>query len=119
MRERAREYQSRSEVRVARKAYQARYYAETRKKADNAETQLWSCYGIDFEDWARLYEKQKHRCAGCGRQLDFSFLTHVDHNHTTGKVRGLLCKGCNNAIGETRDNPRILRALADYLERSS
>lgn len=40
----------------------------------------------------------------------------IDHDHGTGKVRGVLCDLCNKALGQARDNPKILRALADYVE---
>ena len=57
-------------------------------------------------------------CGGCGleptiheRQLV------VDHCHATGEVRGLLCSECNLAVGNAQDSPRILRVLADYLDR--
>lgn len=51
-------------------------------------------------------------CAAC----DSTEKLHVDHDHTTGKVRGLLCHGCNIALGMAKDNPRTLRNLASYLE---
>ena len=41
----------------------------------------------------------------------------IDHDHTTGKVRGMLCHDCNTSLGKFRDNPDILRKAADYLER--
>ena len=56
-------------------------------------------YGITEQEYTALLRKQKGRCALCGdkpprhRQLD------VDHNHLTGKVRGLLCIPCNLAVG--------------------
>jgi len=43
---------------------------------------------------------------------------HVDHDHDTGKVRGVLCNGCNLALGYVKDDPKILRGLIAYLERS-
>jgi hypothetical protein len=41
----------------------------------------------------------------------------VDHCHTTKKVRGLLCGNCNHSIGKMKDDPALLRAAADYLEK--
>ena len=46
---------------------------------------------------------------GSGRRLA------VDHNHTTGKVRGLLCSNCNTLLGKAKDNVNILQAAIDYL----
>lgn len=56
-------------------------------------------------------------CHICGSEVGSS--KHdlaVDHNHTTGKIRGLLCKGCNNGLGMFRDRPDLLRRAADYVE---
>ena len=41
---------------------------------------------------------------------------HIDHNHATGAIRGVLCGGCNQALGFAKDNPATLRSLAEYLE---
>jgi hypothetical protein len=57
-------------------------------------------YGITLETYVLLFEKQKGRCAICGRsQKDFKRRLAVDHDHETGKIRGLLCVGCNNLVG--------------------
>jgi hypothetical protein len=57
--------------------------------------------------------KQKLRCAIC---LGFMKRANVDHCHETGKRRGLLCSGCNTAIGKLKDDPEVLRRAADYIE---
>lgn len=77
-------------------------------------------YGISHEDYVQMLSDQGGGCAVCGTteigdQRASHF--HVDHCHTSGKVRGLLCMGCNAAIGSAGDDPSRLRALADYLER--
>ena len=41
---------------------------------------------------------------------------HIDHDHATGAIRGVLCGGCNQALGFAKDNPATLRSLAEYLE---
>ena len=75
-------------------------------------------YGIDLEDWARMFNAQNGKCAACARRLAFDRTTHVDHHHGTGKIRGLLCQGCNIAIGGAKDDPHVLRRIAIYLEAS-
>lgn len=83
---------------------------------------LKSHYGMSVEEYDALLEKQNHRCAICsqeetirsgvtGKLHDFS----VDHDHETGKVRGLLCGNCNRGLGLFRDNPRLLFLAGHYL----
>lgn len=80
-------------------------------------------YGITEGDYARLYRQQNERCAICHQpesvlnKVGSPRLLAVDHDHVTNAVRGLLCTQCNMGIGYLRDNPVILRAAADYLER--
>lgn len=85
-----------------------------------SESYFKKTYGLDFEGWARLYESQWGLCGGCFGRLATNWsrrnIPHVDHDHHTGKVRGLLCSGCNLALGAVKDSPLTLRRLADYLE---
>lgn len=76
--------------------------------------QLLAKYGIDIETYERMVEDQRGGCAACGatgKQL------HVDHDHATGRVRALLCGGCNVALGQCHEDPERLRSLALYAER--
>src|SRR5450830_834703 len=57
-------------------------------------------YGISLVQYNEMLDKQEYRCAMCDRQVsEFSKALHVDHNHSTGKVRGLLCVNCNSGLG--------------------
>lgn len=76
-------------------------------------------YGLTHQEFRALIGRQRGCCPGCLRDL----LTlpekkgfHVDHCHTTGKVRGLLCGQCNISLGQAKDNPAVLRRLAGYLD---
>jgi len=74
-------------------------------------------YGITPEEYAKMFVDQGGRCAGCGRrQNEFKVRLGVDHNHETGEIRGLLCKGCNLALGHVMENTDTLRQLIGYLE---
>jgi hypothetical protein len=76
-------------------------------------------YGITLEEYTRLLDKQKGLCAICGKPPKGGSPTnqrlHVDHNHTTGKVRGLLCKNCNTAIGFLGEDLSRIEASIRYL----
>lgn len=78
-------------------------------------------FGIDAKTFDRILAQQHGGCAICGttkglqvgsRELRLA----VDHDHTTGAVRGILCHSCNNGIGRFGDDPALLRRAADYLE---
>lgn len=71
-------------------------------------------YGITLEQFNALMSAQGGVCAICGKPPQARSLS-VDHNHTTGAIRGLLCAACNRAIGMMRDSPGLLRKAADYL----
>lgn len=77
---------------------------------------LKNTYGITSEDYDSMYIEQGGRCAICGlHQSELKKKLHVDHCHETSKVRGLLCDGCNIALGRMKDNPDILRNAIKYL----
>lgn len=71
-------------------------------------------YKLTVEEWEQLYEAQNGACAICGipkPRLELS----IDHNHVTGKVRGLLCPLCNTLIGFARERTIFLERAAAYL----
>jgi hypothetical protein len=60
-------------------------------------------------------------CAACGETPSprrGKSIWNVDHDHSTGRVRGILCTGCNSAIGHLQDDPERCRKAAAYLERT-
>jgi hypothetical protein len=73
-------------------------------------------YGLEAGDIDRMLKNQGNQCGnpGCGKTIDWT--ADIDHDHVTGAIRGLLCGPCNRAAGLARDNPTVLRGLADYLE---
>lgn len=73
-------------------------------------------YGILPDQFARKLSEQGGRCAIC--KLNLGKRLQVDHHHTSGKFRGLLCHGCNVGIGFFKDSSAIARAAADYLDKT-
>lgn len=75
-------------------------------------------YGLTLEQYRGMLKSQTGRCAICKKKFVERKDTHVDHCHRTGKVRGLLCSNCNRALGYAKDDPRLLRAMARFLEKA-
>ena len=73
-----------------------------------------SKYGLSPEQYKQMWEEQRGKCAlpSCGKDI-----AHVDHDHITGIVRGLLCQTCNGALGLFYDNSALMRNAADYIDK--
>lgn len=95
--------------------------AELKRRKDRKhELAVIKLYDLTEGQYAKLIDLQGGVCAICGRPPGATKLA-VDHNHTTGEVRGLLCgrnpwTNCNRGLGQFRDNPEWLRRAASYLE---
>lgn len=76
---------------------------------------LRSKYGMTLEEFDLMRNAQGNKCALCGGDVGLGTLA-VDHDHETGKIRGLLHPRCNIAIGLLDDSPTVCRKAADYLE---
>ena len=76
-----------------------------------------SKYGLEFEDYTEMLEKQNFTCAICSRPERYKGKKNlaVDHCHKTGAVRGLLCSSCNKALGLLEDNLEFIRNAEEYL----
>lgn len=71
-------------------------------------------YGMTLEDFRTLWDSQHGQCAICGLGLDKAKY-RIDHDHKTGKVRGILCASCNTALGLFKDSPDSLNRAMSYL----
>ena len=102
----------------AAKASRKKYREKPETKALIRNYKLIREYGITSKEYEELLISQKYLCAGCNiHQVDLNKTLHVDHNHDTGQVRGLLCGNCNRAIGLVKENIETLLNLITYLEK--
>lgn len=74
--------------------------------------QLKKNYGITSEQYDEILTRQDHKCAICGTFCERPF---VDHDHSTGRIRGLLCMKCNFGIGNFTENITVLESAIKYL----
>ena len=91
-----------------------------RSKLSVRNATLKKKYGIGIEEYNILLEEQNFGCAICestDTKVSWSTNLHVDHDHDTGAIRGLLCQACNTSLGKMNNNPDLLRKAAEYLER--
>ena len=115
----------RERTRLAAQKYRARLAAEDPEKAKaiRRKQSLKHNYGITPEEVVVMLEAQGHRCKIC----DIELLKEngarnckrghvVDHCHTTGRIRGILCHRCNQGLGLFRDNPDFLATAIKYLQ---
>ena len=92
-------------------------------KRENGKHHKYQCvqclnlkkFGINSNDYKELNLLQKGLCAICKKTSKF-FNLAVDHDHNTGKIRGLLCENCNRALGLFYDSPEFLINAAKYVE---
>lgn len=111
------------------KRYRARHGAklfprrrELQKLAYIADPEKFKCkklkknFGITCEEYHAVLEKQNGCCAICFG-IDEDVKLAVDHDHETGKIRGLLCRSCNVGIGHLKDSKTVLASALAYLEK--
>ncbi len=73
-------------------------------------------YGLSLAEYDEMLAAQGGGCFLCEAPPQPPYSLHVDHDHTTGRLRGLLCFSCNNALGNFGEDPDRLRAAARYVE---
>jgi hypothetical protein len=90
---------------------------ELRKARPTYKTQIKAYralrYGITLEEFEEFLSKQNNACSIC--EEAFIKTPHIDHDHKTKKVRGLLCSNCNTMLGLAKDSPQILERAIRYL----
>jgi hypothetical protein len=112
-RARAREWQRQNPERY--RATQQAYLESGKKKIADRKSHLKRKFGLTPDEFDELLELQDGGCAICGELPSERVSLHVDHDHVTGEVRGILCMRCNNALGLFREDPDLLTEAAHYL----
>ncbi len=75
-------------------------------------------FGLDMDTYLLLRNKQNNSCAICHKE-QLRRRLNIDHNHKNNLIRGLLCDGCNIALGLLKDNIELLRSAITYLETTN
>ena len=94
------------------KKYRQEYYLKNKVRYE--EYRLRRRFNISLEELDVLLIKQQHKCAICKRLL-VETKRCIDHNHTTGEVRGILCRNCNAGIGLLGESLESLERAMQYL----
>lgn len=112
--------------REEQKLYHQKYHKEWTKKypekraSYTRKSKLKSTYGISLNEYNELLKVQGNCCAICKKpQQEQKRNFAVDHDHNTGKIRGLLCIKCNRGIGLLQDNVDIIQEAVKYLRKST
>ena len=91
------------------------YYRTPEGKSKARDNQLKTKFGISLDQYNVMLAEQNGFCKICNKTCPSGRDLAVDHDHTTGKVRGLLCKNCNQALGFFFDNTEYLSRAVLYL----
>lgn len=98
-------------------------YAKSENKIPREDRYFLKMYGINKHEVGLIFDRQDGLCNICFMHLVLGGRNRnsacVDHNHITGKVRGLLCNHCNRGLGMFMDNPKLLESAITYLEGDS
>jgi len=77
-------------------------------------------YGLTYEEWENIRSNENYQCMICGvSEEEMDKKLDIDHCHSSGKVRGVLCNPCNRMLGNAQDNINILKAAIEYLEKNA
>jgi len=87
-------------------------------KNEHRNNQLKTDFNITLDEYNEILLKQNNKCAICGKSKNGNKVMCVDHDHNTGKIRGLLCSRCNLGIGSFTDDIDLLKKAIKYLENN-
>ena len=111
-----------TEVSEYQREYQAEYQTREDIQFKTWMRNLHKNYNITPSIFNAMWSAQCGKCAICKQPMEprgrKKSAATVDHNHETGKVRGLLCRGCNHGIGNLKDDPEVLRSAFEYLMKN-
>ena len=96
-------------------ANQQAFVASGGKRLSDRKSYLMRKYGMTIEQYDAMLEAQGGGCFICSCTPREDISLHVDHDHSTGKVRGILCFRCNNALADFQEDPELLRKAAAYV----
>ena len=102
---------------AARKKWAENIEASSRYKKRARERAKERRYGITQDEFDIMLVNQNNKCKLCNNTFKNSKDTHIDHCHSSSKVRGLLCSSCNIALGQFNDNLDILDNAIKYLQK--
>jgi len=102
-------------VNATQRARRAKPEAKLKERAGH----LMRKYGMTIGQYDAMPGSQGGGCFICGRPPREDISLHVDHDHSTGRVRGILCFCCNNALADFQDDPALLRKAASYVTTNS
>ncbi len=112
--QRTREWQQANPERFRENQRRMRSTPDAKRRA--RDSYLRRKYGITMEQYDLMLAEQDGGCAICKRSPSESISLHVDHDHDTGRIRGLLCFRCNNSLGDLEDSPQLLMAELNYVD---
>jgi len=113
------EGQNREKIEAYKELYRNDPKRTAKAKVYSRQWRLIKDFGLTVDDYDRILESQNGKCAICGadtpgnKRKNFA----VDHDHKTGRIRGLLCFPCNVSIAHFKESPSLLRKAAQYLEQ--
>lgn len=118
-------WKDRDYARAYQRDYGRKLYAEGKTWAQNNPEKVkikrrkrtLTQYGLTHEQWESMFASQGNCCAICKSSTTARFGWATDHNHSTGKVRGILCSSCNTGIGQMQDDSELLRLAANYIDK--